>query len=158
MVVRLATLADLSAIVHLATALWPEDARWHRGHFRALLAGKPASTLPLVVFVAEMKEAAVGFIEVGLRSHAEGCDGRRAAGFIEGWYVTPQARRRGVGRALVRAGEAWAVSVGATEMGSDTWSWNRASQRAHEALGYAVADRLIAFYKRLRPRKPRARG
>ena len=54
----------------------------------------PPSTLPLLVFVAEADGKVVGFIEVGLRSHADGCDARRPLGFIEGWYVEPQQRGR----------------------------------------------------------------
>ena len=37
------------------------------------LSGTPASTLPLVCLVAEVDGLVVGFIEVGLRSHADGC-------------------------------------------------------------------------------------
>src|SRR5581483_8999398 len=112
-----------------------------RPHMRDLLAGKPRSTLPLVVWLAlvpdgEGSERAVGFVEVGLRSHADGCDPRRPVGYVEGWYVDPPARRRGVGGALLAAAEAWARAQGCREMASDTWADNRRSQRAHQALGY----------------------
>src|SRR5918912_2868256 len=89
--VRLATPADLPAVVALATALWPDGGpAAHRPHMRAVLAGRPPSTLPLVVFVAEVASDVVGFLEVGLRSHAQDCDGRHAVGFLEGWFVRPE--------------------------------------------------------------------
>src|SRR5687767_8774541 len=73
---------------------------------RAELEGRPYSTLPLVSFVAEAEDGRLaGFIEVGLRSHADACDGRRAVGFIEGWFVSADFRRQGIGRALVDAAE-----------------------------------------------------
>lgn len=40
-------------------------------------------------------------IEVGLRSHADGCDTRQPVGFLGGWYVEPTHRGNGVGRALM---------------------------------------------------------
>jgi aminoglycoside 6'-N-acetyltransferase I len=148
---RLAGPHDLEEVVALAAALWPEDPpRAHRGHMRATLAGKPLSTLPLVVFVAERAGRTVGFIEVGLRSHADGCDGRRPVGFVEGWFVAPAERGRGLGRLLMRAAERWAIGQGCREMGSDTWADNRASQRAHRALGFEIVDRSVNFRKALR--------
>src|SRR5436190_22561604 len=38
--------------------------------------------------------ALCGFVEVGARSHAEQCE-TSPVGFIEGWYVDPDARARG---------------------------------------------------------------
>ena len=149
--VRLAVAADLGAITRLACALWPDEPEEeHADHARAILAGEPESTLPLVLFVAEVDDAVVGFIEVGLRSHADGCDTRQAVGFIEGWYVEPHVQRRGVGRALMSAAEEWARQQGASELGSDTWIDSPLSQQAHAALGFEVVDRVVNFRKALR--------
>lgn len=100
-------------------------------------------------FVAEAEPGTlVGFIELSLRSHAEGCSSR-PIGYIEGWSVDPTWRRRGVGRALVRAGERWAAERGCTEMASDTELANTSSQIAHERLGYAEVERSVHFRKSL---------
>src|SRR5687767_7327049 len=89
-VVRQARAADLEAVVALAAALWPDEPRRElRHHLGAVLAGKPRSSLPLVLFVATHAGGLVGFVEVGLRSHAEGCDGLRPVGYVEGWFVAP---------------------------------------------------------------------
>src|SRR5439155_14933009 len=94
--VRLAVPGDEEAVVGLAAALWPREKRGPlRRHLRGVLAGKPPSTLPLVIFVAEEAARVIGFVEVGLRSHADGCDGHRPVGFLEGWYVIPARRRHG---------------------------------------------------------------
>jgi aminoglycoside 6'-N-acetyltransferase I len=116
----------------------------------AILAGRPPSTMSLAIFVAETAGNVVGFVEVGLRSHADGCDERQPAGFIEGWYAEPEHRRRGLGRALIGAAEDWARSRGCTEIASDTWIDNEPSQRAHEALGFEVVDRCVHYRKALR--------
>jgi aminoglycoside 6'-N-acetyltransferase I len=71
--------------------------------------------------VAEVDADIVGFLEVGLRSHADGCDERHPVGFVEGWYVRPEFQRRAIGRALMATAEDWARSRGARELASDTW-------------------------------------
>jgi aminoglycoside 6'-N-acetyltransferase I len=148
--IRPATPADLDAVLAQFVALWPKDPpAEHRAHAAPVLAGTPPSSLPLTILVAERNGVIIGFAEVGLRSHADGCDGRQAVGFLEGWFVVAEERRRGVGAALVRAAEDWARGHGCREMASDTWLDNEASEKAHRALGYEVADRVINFRKSL---------
>jgi aminoglycoside 6'-N-acetyltransferase I len=149
-VVRMGASSDLGAVARQFFALWPDGSlEEHEREAAAILAGEPVSTLPLVVLVAELDAAVVGFVEVGLRSHADACDTTRPVGFIEGWYVEPGHRRRGIGRALVAAAEAWARSQGCHEMASDAQIDNGVSLRAHEALGFEVVDRCVHFRKRL---------
>lgn len=150
--VRAAGPADLEAVVDLAVALWPEALpEEHRVHMRAVLSGVPPSTLPLTLFVAERGQRIVGFVEVGLRSHADGCDERRPVGYVEGWFVAPEHRGQDLGRALMTAAEEWARGKGCLEMASDTWIDNEPSQRAHQALGFEVVERCITFRKALSP-------
>jgi aminoglycoside 6'-N-acetyltransferase I len=91
----------------------------------------------------------IGFVEVGLRSHADGCDESQAVGFLEGWFVNKDWRGLGIGRMLIEAAEEWASRQGCKEMASDTWIDNEPSQRAHEAMGYEVMDRCVNYRKRL---------
>jgi aminoglycoside 6'-N-acetyltransferase I len=149
--VRLGTPADLEVVARFFVELWTDGSlAEHRAEALSILSGEPPTTLPLVVLVAEADGAVVGFIEVGLRSHADGCDPRQPAGYVEGWYVAPTHRRRGVGRALVRGAEDWASSQGCRELASDTWIDRDGSQRAHEALGFEVVDRCVHYRKDLR--------
>lgn len=143
--------ADVDAVAGQLFALWPEGPfSEHRAETEAVLAGAPPSTMPLVIFVAESDGRIVGVVEVGLRSHADGCDPSQPVGYVEGWYVEPEHRRHGVGRALIRAAEEWARSKGCHELASDTWLDAEASQKAHEALGFEVVDRCVNFRKSLR--------
>ena len=151
MKIRPAVPADLEAVTQLCTALWPDaPIAEHRDHAAAILSGNPPSTLPLVLFVAEIEGQVVGFIEVGLRSHADGCDTRHPVGFVEGWYVDERYQRRSLGRALMVAAEDWSRSQGARELASDTWIGEQPSQRAHEALRFEVVGRCVNFRKSLR--------
>ena len=148
--VRLAHPGDVDTVARQFAALWPEGTiEEHRTEAAAILAGKAPGTLPMVVLVAEVAGKVVGFAEVGLRSHADGCDSQRPVGFLEGWFVDAEHRGHGVGRALAEAAEAWARGQGCTEMASDTWIDNEPSQRAHEALGFEVVDRCVHFRKAL---------
>jgi aminoglycoside 6'-N-acetyltransferase I len=108
-----------------------------------------ASTLPLIDFIAEYNGEPVGFVEAGVRSHANACDPTHPVGFIEGWFVAESVRRRGIGKALVRAAEDWARTQGCREMASDAEIDNDLSQRVHERLGYAIVDRCADFRKPL---------
>lgn len=101
------------------------------------------------VFVAlDPDGKAAGFAEARLRDYGEGCE-TSPVGYLEGWYVRPEWRRRGAGRALVEAAENWARLQGAVEMGSDTEIGNAGSEVAHRALGYRETGRIICFRKPL---------
>ena len=105
------------------------------------------------VFVAERPDGSLcGFVEVGTRKYAEGCE-TSPVGYIEGWYIDPDVRRQGYGRALLEAAEEWARSVGYSEMGSDALVDNTVSHRAHVRSGYEEVERLVTFRKSLTSRR-----
>lgn len=149
--IRLAQPSDRDHLVRLREALWPEtSAEEHDRELAAILEGKPPVTMPLIILVAESSDRMViGFLEADLRSHADGCNPVRPVGFIEGWYVAPDHRHRGIARKLLAAAEEWARGHGCVEMASDTWIDNDVSQRVHEALGYEVVDRCVHYRKTL---------
>lgn len=103
----------------------------------------------IAAFVAARSEGGLcGFVEAAIRSYAEGVE-PGAVGYIEGWYVDPDVRRTGVGRALIDAAEAWARAKGCRRMGSDALVGNDVSVAAHGRLGYRELVRLVHFGKDL---------
>ena len=151
--IRPAHLSDLDQLAALCEALWPKSpAADHAKELRLILGDKAGLvlTMPLIIFVAENNDGTlVGFLEVDLRSHADGCNPSRPVGYIEGWYVTEDHRHCGVGRKLLDKAEDWARSHRCDEMASDALIDNGLSQRVHEALGYEVVDRCVHYRKRL---------
>ena len=136
------------AWLRLRGLLWPKEPVDELASGARIILDDPKRN---AVFVArDAGGELVGFIEAALRDWAEGCH-TRPVGYIEGWYVEPELRRREIGRRLVDAAERWAISRGCTEMGSDAELSNELSHRAHAALGYEEAERVVAFSKRLMP-------
>jgi aminoglycoside 6'-N-acetyltransferase I len=143
--------SDREQLLLMRLALWPElSVDGDRPELDAALSGKPMGTMPVTILVAETGDGnLVGFVEVGLRSHADGCDTSVPVGFVEGWFVSELHRRKGVGAKLLAAAENWARGHGCIEMASDTWLDNDKSQRVHEALGFEVVDRCVHYRKAL---------
>lgn len=149
--VRVARPADREELARLRAALWPESSAEELAkELLGILESKTLGTMPLVELVAEESHGVlVGFLEVGLRSHADGCDPAHTVGYIEGWYVSESHRKRGIGRKLLAVAEDWARGQGCVEMASDAVIGNDVSQRAHEATGYAEVDRCVRYRKML---------
>jgi len=149
--IRLAEASDRTALADLFHALWPKGpVEEHSRELEAILSGRPPGTLPLVVFVAEAEDQSLlGFLEVGLRSHADSCNPALPVGYVEGWFVAEAQRHRGIGKQLMAAAEDWARSQGCVEMASDAHIDNTLSLRAHESLGFEVVERAILFRKAL---------
>lgn len=129
-------------------ALWPDDGPdAHAAEIERFFAGELGE--PLAVFIAVNEtDVPLGFAELSIRNYAEDCLTNRV-GYLEGWYVAPEARRRGIGRALVLAAEDWARQQGCTEFGSDALINNQISAAAHRALGFVETVQIRCFRKDL---------
>ncbi|HEY2498947.1 MAG TPA: GNAT family N-acetyltransferase [Candidatus Angelobacter sp.] len=151
LVIRRAEPRDRAALGAMCHLLWPDaSAEAHMTEMDPFLAGKPRGTLPTIIFLAESSDGRItGFIDAGLRSHADGCDPTHPVGFVEGWFVAPEHRRNRIGAQLLAAAEQWARDQGCHEMASDTWIDHLDSQQAHQALGFQVVDRCVHYRKRL---------
>ena len=143
--IRPAITRDAPAWLAMRGALWPDETD-HAREVEDFLAGR--LKMPLEVLIAVDESGIVGFAELFIRTYAEGCHTDRVA-FLEGWYVVPQARRRGVGRALIVAAEAWGRAQGCAEFGSDALLDNAVSAAAHKALGFKEVVQIRCFRKDL---------
>ena len=108
--IRTAEPSDIDQVGQLRAALWPAESPAHLRAEAARFLTEPRrgpGMMPEVVFVAATMGSTpvlVGFAEVSRRLYAEGCESS-PVGFLEGWYVVPERRHEGIGRALVAAAE-----------------------------------------------------
>ena len=137
---------DATAWLRLRCALWPEGSESeHSCEITEFLAGRARE--PLAVLVAQDDaDRLIGCVELSVRPCAEGCQSDRVA-YLEGWYVVPDARRHGVGRALIAAAEDWGRTLGCTEFASDAALTNDGSAAAHLALGFTEVAQVRCFPK-----------
>ncbi len=146
MLIRQANQTDHTEWLRLRSALWPDCSL---NDHRAEMAEQLTDEKLFAVFVAERGNGQLGgFLEASLRRYADGCH-TSPVGYIEGWYVDDEVRRRGLGGQLVKAAEQWARAQGCLEMASDCEIDNDVSFRSHLAVGYAEVERAIHFRKSL---------
>lgn len=128
-------------------ALWPDaTADDHRGYMAIALA-QPERFLQLMIY--DEQHAPVGFIEGSIRTDYVNGTETSPVGFVEGVYVSPAWRRKGVARHLFAAIGDWAKARGCRELASDALIDNVGSQRAHAALGFRETERVVYFSKKL---------
>ena len=101
-----------------------------------------------IVFMAEFSQVAlVGFAEISIRSdHVEGTKNSPVP-YLEGWYVDPDFRGKGIGKALIKAAEEFALEKGFTELASDTEIGNNTSIEIHKKTGFTEVGRSVHFVK-----------
>ena len=147
LVIRPVEQGDAAIWERMRSALWPGHSENHAVEIAEFLSSIRRN--PLAVLLAcSGAGTPVGFVELSIRPYAEGCETDRVA-FVEGWYVEPSHRGKGVGAALIPAAEEWGRANTCTELGSDTQLWNEPSIAAHKALGFEEVERLVAFRKTL---------
>lgn len=144
--VRMPEQDDQAEWLRLRQSLWPEcDPDQHLVEIDTLLADADRAA----VFVAAAAPGRLaGFVELALRPWAEGCDSTPVA-YVEGLFVAPEQRGRGIGRALLLAAEAWAVERGCREIASDARLDNQPSRALHAQLGYEESEVLVHLRKHL---------
>ena len=146
--VRPARPSDARAWLRLRSALWPDGTEAEHAAEIDRFFAETSRELAAVLLAEDGAGQVLGLAELSIRPCAEGCRTNRVA-YLEGWYVVPEARRRGFGRSLVAAAEEWARAQGCTEFASDTEAENGASAAAHLALGFGDAGLVRCFRKDL---------
>jgi aminoglycoside 6'-N-acetyltransferase I len=146
--VELCTWECLDEWVRLRRALWPHASEQELRLEAAAILHRPDDQ---IAFIARGENAtAIAFAEATLRrDYVNGC-ATSPVGFLEGLYVDPDFRTRGIARLLCDEVENWAVGLGCSEFASDVDLGNEASQKAHEALGFEETERVVYYRKLLR--------
>ncbi len=133
----------------LRHALWPDASASEHDVEAAHVFARGDS---YCVLLAWHRGHAVGFAEAALRrDYVNGCDTSPLlpVAFLEGIYVAPAQRGRGIARRLCDAVAAWARTQGARELASDALIDNHASHAMHRALGFSETERVVFFRREL---------
>ena len=138
---------DQPGWLSLREQLWPHCSRDEHLAEMTLLIASPKSFAQFVEH--DPSGNAVGFVEISLRHDYVNGTKSSPVAFLEGIYVVPESRRRGIARTLVAEGERWAASMGCSEFASDARLENTASHAMHRALGFKESERVVFFRKAL---------
>jgi len=139
---------DVAEWLRMRQLLWPDsDPDKEAGEIAHFLADPPRPLLPALhaAFVCPRPESGLcGLVEVSIHDSAPGCKTDRI-GYLEAWYVDPDWRGKGVGRALAEQAESWAKAAGCLEMASDTTPFYPLSPEAHKAIGY---QEVVSYFRK----------
>ena len=143
--IRRATWQDAGTLAQLACKLWPENSLLQMTvEMSELLTGTDGTC-----FLLTEGDASVGFAQCQLRhDYVEGT-GTNPVGYLEGIFVEPEFRGRGLARVLLAACENWARESGCEEFASDCELTNAESLQFHLQMGFHEANRIICFTKKL---------
>ena len=126
------------------------DRGFHRQEMQKFLS--PGAEMHCLLAVEDRgtgsKGQAIGMIELSLRNVVDGCLSS-PVGYIEGIYVEPAYRGRGIARALYQHGEAWLRSHCCTELATDAEIETESAQRFHLRMGFAETYRIVEYRKPL---------
>ena len=136
---------DVPVVAALACALWPDHGYGEMQEDVSQIMEQEEAAF----FLAFEDEKAVGFAQCQLRhDYVEGTDSS-PVGYLEGIYVAEPYRHQGVAKQLLSACEIWAKGKGCTEFASDCELTNTESLQFHLKVGFAEANRIICFAKRI---------
>lgn len=138
--------SDLNEWLRLRRQLWDETSE--EDHREEMLDIVEHPDIQQVIVADTGSNGLVGFLEVSIRPFVEDCLTDHV-GYLEGWFVEEEHRRKGIGTDLVKAAEYWARENGCSEMASDAEIGNNESLSAHLKLGYEETSRLIHLRKEL---------
>ncbi|MEW7972043.1 MAG: aminoglycoside 6'-N-acetyltransferase [Candidatus Thiodiazotropha endolucinida] len=146
MTIREIKKSDLKQWSKMRTSLWPNTQDAHLLEIDEYFSGESIDIDQ--VYVAVLNQRVVGFIELNMRNFAEGSR-HPSVPYVEAWYVEPEHRGMGCGKALMKQAEEWALAQGCAELASDTEITNHQSIAMHRHLGFKETERIVCFLKRL---------
>lgn len=145
MIVRAATLDDLDGIAPLFDAYRQFYEQAPDAHLaRSFLHDRLSKNESIVLVAVDETRTIVGFCQL----YPTFCSVRAAPIFVlYDLFVSPDTRRRGVARLLLREAERTAISSGKVRLDLSTAKANEAAQAAYESLGW-VRDEVFFVYSK----------
>jgi ribosomal-protein-alanine N-acetyltransferase len=138
--VRPANPPDLEAILTIAAAS-PQAPHWQPADYAPYITPDPHSTLLRTALIAVSADKILAFAAATLLQIAEEnlCQ-------LDSMAVHPDARRQGLGTALLRAILAWAAQNNARHLSLEVRAGNTAAIRLYHGLGLREEGRRPCYY------------
>jgi dienelactone hydrolase/ribosomal protein S18 acetylase RimI-like enzyme len=134
----------VSTLLEFGSPAWSDAKALASGYADVLASAVRVQDPRSAVLIAERKDGRrLGFISLRVRDDGTGVE----RGHVADLGVVQDARRLGVGSALMTAGEAWARERGFPVMSLDLWATNERARAFYEALGYSAES--LSLFKRL---------
>jgi ribosomal protein S18 acetylase RimI-like enzyme len=124
----------VSSLLEFGSSSWQDPERLAAGFAEVLRGAVRAHDLRSTVLIAQSASGTrLGFISLTVREDVTGTE----RGHVRDLGVIEDARKTGVGSALMRACEAWARERGLRVLSLDVWATNERARAFYETLGYA---------------------
>ena len=143
---RKATIDDIKIVTELTLLLYSDDNTFDSLYEENQNLLKNSSQ---AIFLAFDDKKTIGMADCCLRTeYVEGTSGGNI-GYLEGIFVLPEYRLRGIAKSLVMLCEDWSSEQGCKEFASDCELTNTDSYLFHLKIGFQEANRIICFTKTL---------
>lgn len=131
-------------LLEFGSPAWNDTERLGPRFAEVLASAVRAQDSRSTVLIAQSEDGTrLGFISLRVREDVTGAQ----RGHVADLGVSEDARRMGVGSALMRAGEAWARERGFPVLSLDLWATNERARAFYETLGYSAES--LSLFKRL---------
>jgi aminoglycoside 6'-N-acetyltransferase I len=134
---------NIAALAELMLELWPEcDYDEELQNCSEMIDSDKQTAI-----LAKAQDEYIRFIQLSLRTdYVEGMTTSPIV-YIEGLYVKPQYRKKGIAKALVESGKKWGRENGCREIASDAEIDNEESIEFHKRMGFEEVNRIVCFRK-----------
>lgn len=137
---------DFDALLELGQKLWKDSTK---SELKVLFNSFFDSDHQKTILARDYRGIPIGFVIFSIRTdYVEGAK-QSPTGYLEGIYVEPAYRKKGIARTFLSLGEQWMVKMNCVQMGSDTWLTDTESRKFHKKLGFKEEDELVHFIKEI---------
>jgi aminoglycoside 6'-N-acetyltransferase I len=137
--------ANVNELTRLALALWPDGSFDEELYnFKQMLSAENETC-----FLARDQHFYIGFSQVSIRTdYVEGST-TSPVGYLEGIYVKPGHRSKGIATQLLQCAIGWAKQKGCKQFASDAELSNTESIAFHLRSGFQEENRIVCFIKEI---------
>lgn len=136
---------DFNEWLELGVALWP-NYKNKKDELKQKFNDILESSKETAFLYKDGKES-IAFINISIRSDYVQGSNTSSVGYIEGIYVDPKYRKKGLAKELIKIAEQWLLKNGCKEVGSDAELENIDSQKFHKNLGFKEVNKTVNFIK-----------